>query len=276
MLLAELPARLTEPDTYWQTISIGVAMAILVALGLILHLVASRLAARWRASLAVSGPQPGWRKIWQNLLTLGLAIAPYVTLLLLSGLVFSILPVGPIPAGLAALAISTGILYRFVRTVALVLLDPARPSARALPIADCTAQWLCNWVWRFTALAATYFFITRGLRTIGVGQEIAQVVRALLIIIIASVLSVLIVRLARMPHVDTASPRQGHRLTGSGVLATLQRLWPIIALAYIWSAALLSMFGLQHEVSFMVAASLKMCLIIGAGMMLLWTADLLL
>ena len=193
IILVELPTRLRDPATVWSVTAIVLAMVILVILGLGLQLFANRLEAKLRARTSVRELRLWWRKAWLSLLFVGLAVAPYVALLGLSGIVFSIFPGGAIPAGIAALVISTLLLHRFLRTVARVLFDPDTPNARLLSIDDSTAQRIWSWVVRLIDLAAAYFFTTRALLTIGVAEEFYQVVRGILIIVIATVLSAMIV-----------------------------------------------------------------------------------
>ena len=140
IMLMELPTRLRDPATLWSVTAIVVPMVILVILGLGLQLFTNRLEAKLRARTSVRELRPWWWKAWLSLLFVGLAVAPYIALLGLSGIVFSIFPGGAIPAGIAALVIATLLLHRFLRTVARVLFDPDTPSARLLSLDDSTAD----------------------------------------------------------------------------------------------------------------------------------------
>jgi small-conductance mechanosensitive channel len=274
-ILVELPAHLRHPQTFWFMMVVVLSAVILVILGIVLQLITSRLEGKLRARAAVSEPLRRWRKAWLALITVGLAVAPYVLLLIVSGVVFSIFPVGAIPSGLAALVISTSLLYRFLRAVALVLLDPDRPSARLLPINDSTAQRMWGWVVRMITLAVVYFLMTRTLLTIGVAGELYQLVRGMMLIVLASVLSVLIWRLTQAQHPTAAASEDDSRRLWTSVSATPQKIWPIIAITYVWCVTLLALFSSQHGVTFIVAASLQMVMIIGASIALLWAGELL-
>jgi small conductance mechanosensitive channel len=273
MMLADLPARLKEPATFWFVVYLVVSAAILVILGIILHLIARRLEGRLRARALVSDPRQRWWKAWLALITVGFAAAPYIALLIVSGVVLSIFPVGTIPSALAVLVISTFLMFRLVRAVALVLLDPGRPRARLLPIDDNIAQHTWSWAVRLITLAAIYFVITHSLLTIGVAQEIYQVVRGVLILIVASVLSALVWHLAQGRNTAVTSPLEVDRGLWSGVAAALQKIWPIIAVAYVWCVAFLALLSFQQGVTFMVAASVEMAVVIGAIIALLWGSD---
>lgn len=275
IMLMELPTRLRDPATLWSVTAIVLAAVILVILGFGLQLFTNRLEAKLCARTSVSEPRLWWRKAWLSLLFVGLAVAPYVALLGLSGIVLSIFPVGAIPAGIAALVISTLLLYRFLRTVARVLLDPDTPNARLLPIDDSTAQRIWSWVVRLIDLAAAYFFTTRALLTIGVAEEFYQVVRGILIIVMATVLSAMIARLGQTQHTVAVAAEGDRRRLWPSVWATLRTIWPILAIAYVWSAALLAILSFHQKVTFMVVASLQMVVILGVGMALLWVSDLL-
>jgi small conductance mechanosensitive channel len=275
IILVELPTRLRDSATLWFVMAIVLDAVILVILGIGLQLFTGRLEAKFRARTSVSEPWLWWRKAWLALLLVGLAVVPYVALLGLSGIVLSILPVGAIPAGLAALLISTLILYQVLRAVVYTLLDPDTPNARLLPIDDSTAQQTWSWMSRLITLAAVYFLITRTLLTIGVAEEFYQVVRGVMIIVMASVLSAMISRLGRMQRPGTVVPRSDQRRLLPSVWATLRSIWPILAIAYVWCAALLAILNLHQGVSYVVVASLQMAVILGVGIALRWVSDLL-
>jgi len=171
--------------------------------------------------------------------------------------------------------IATRLLHRFLRTVARVLFDPDTPNARLLPIDDSTAQQIWSWVVRLIDLAAAYFFTTRVLRTIGVAEEFHQVVRGILIIVIATVLSAMIIRLGQTERTGAVASEGDRRRLWASVWATLRTIWPILAIAYVWSVALLAILSFHQEVAFMVVASLQMVVILGVGIALLWVSDLL-
>jgi moderate conductance mechanosensitive channel len=274
-VLEDLPARLMEPATFWLVIYSGVSAGILVTLGVIFQLIARRLEARLRARTRASDLLPRWRRVWLALITVGLAAAPYVALLVISGIVFSILAVGAIPSGLGALVISTLLLYRLFHAVAFVLLNPGVPGARLLPMGNSTARRTWSRVVPLLRLGATYFFITRSLLTIGVAEEFYQVVRGLMIIIVASVLSALIWHLARAQRPAPASVSGENRRFWSRVMTTMQKIWPLIAMTYVWCAAFLALLSLHQPVTFMVAASLRTAVVVGAGIAVLWAGDLL-
>jgi moderate conductance mechanosensitive channel len=275
IMLVELPTHLSDPVRLWFVMATILAAAILVILGLGLQLFTSRLERKLRARTPVNEVRLWWRKAWLALLFVGLAAAPYVALLGLSVIVFSVFPVGAIPSGVAALAVSTLILYRVLRTIARVLLDPDTPNARLLPIDDSTAQRLWSWVVRLIDLTAAYFFTTRALLTIGVAEELYQVVRGILIIVMATVLSAMLARLGRTQHTAVVDAEGDRRRLWSSVWATLQTIWPILAIAYVWSAALLAMLSFHQKMIFVVVASLQIVALLGVGMVLLWASDLL-
>jgi small conductance mechanosensitive channel len=275
IILAEVPTHLKDPATFWLVMTTVLAALVLVIVGLGLQLFNSRLEAKLRARISVREPQRWWRKIWLALLFVGLAAAPYVVLLGFGGIVFSILPVGAIPSGLAALVISTLLLHRVLRAVARVLLDPDQPHARLLPIDDSAAQQTWRWVSRLITLAAGYFFITRVLLTIGVAEEFYHVVRGAMILIIAAVLSALISRVGQLQRTaDVASEGDRRRLWPS-VWAALRKIWPLLAIAYVWCMVLLAILSFHYEMTFLVATSLQMVVLIGVGLTLLWGIDLL-
>jgi moderate conductance mechanosensitive channel len=277
VMLAELPARFSQPETFWLMVYLALAMLILVALGLIFQLIAGRLESRLRARAVAGEPIPSWRKVWLALVAIGLAVAPYIALLIVSGMVFSILPVGAVASGLAALVISTLMLYYVGRAVALVMLDPETPSARLLSIGDSTAQQAWNWVRRLLMLAAAYLLITRALLTVGVDAELYRVVRGVMILVVASVLSALVWRLAQGQPTATAAaaPEDERRGLWPGVVMAWQKVWPIIAIAYVWCVAVLAILSYQQGMAFMIVASVQMAMVIGAVIALLWLSDVL-
>jgi len=228
-LLVELPALLRNPETLWFIIAIVLSVLIIVIVGLILQRLVHRLDAKLRARAAVSEPRLRWRKAWLALITVGLAVVPYMLLLILSGVVFSILRVGAIASGLAAVVISTYLLYRLLHAVALVFLEPHAPSARLLPINDSAAQHAWGWVVRLITLFVVYFGITHALLTMGVTGELSQIVRGLMLVVCASVLSVLIWRLTQVQRPTAAAPEHHSRRLWSSASGTLQKIWPALS-----------------------------------------------
>jgi small conductance mechanosensitive channel len=275
IILVGLQMRLRDPAMLWSMIATALAAVILLILGLGLQLFTSRLESKLRARIAVTEPRLWWRKAWRALLFVASAAAPYIALLGVSAIVFSVLPVGAILSGLAALVISTLILYRVLRAVARVLLDPDMPNARLLPIDDSLAQRTWSWVARLITLSAVYFLSTHTLLTIGVAEEFYQVVRGVMIIVIASVLSAMIARLGQTQRtVGVASEGDRRRLWPS-VWATLRTIWPTLAIASVWCATLRAIFSSHHGVSSLVTTFLQMAVLVGVGIALLWGVDLL-
>jgi small conductance mechanosensitive channel len=276
VMLLQLPERLTDSSTQRMLTSLGVTIGILLALGVMLQALASRLEARLRTYAARRETRSMWKRGACAPLVIGLAIMPYVALFVASGIVFSIFPVGPVPSGLTALVIATLICYRLARTLALVLLNPEEPPARLLPISDSTAHAIWTWALRVIRLSAAYYLITHTLLTIGVSEEVYAVVRGAMIIAIALVLSVIVLRLMLWQRKHSAAAVEG-RSHGfwPQMLMRLQPVWPIIALAYIWCTAFFALATFQHGTTYMVTASVQTVVVIGACFLLLWVGDFL-
>ncbi|MBI3329435.1 MAG: hypothetical protein HYZ81_22370 [Nitrospinae bacterium] len=255
--LAVLPARLAEPGVLPLLTHMGVNAGILVALGLLLQLVATRTGARLRDSAVVPTVMPLWQKSCRALLTVGLAVGPYLILLIASGIVLSAFVVGPILSGLVALLIFTLISYRLTWAIGHVLLRPDEPTARLLPISDLPAQLTWTWLLRLINLSAAYYLITHALLTIGVDDAFYRLVRGLILVIFPTLLTVLVVRLARAHHAHfTASPREAGRVPWASTAFALRNLWPIIATIYIWCAAFFAITEFQQGVRYMAVAIL--------------------
>ncbi len=273
--LTELPVLLRNPETLWFIMAIVLSALLLVIVGIMLQRLMQQLDATLRTHAAVSEPRLRWRKAWLALITVGLAVVPYILLLILSGVVFSILPVGAMASGLAALVISTCLLYRLLHAVARVLIEPHAPSARLLPIDDNAAQHAWGWVVRLIMLFVVYFGITHALLTMGVAGELSQIVRGLMLVVCASVLSVLIWRLTQLQRPTAAATENHSRRLWSSASGTLQKIWPVVAIAYVWCVTLLTLFSSRQGVTFLVGAALQMAMVIGASIALLWGGELL-
>jgi hypothetical protein len=85
MLIEELPARLREPEIFWFVVYLALSMIMLVALGAVSQLMAGRLEDQLRARAPARDLMPRWSKACLALITVGLAVAPYVALLIVSG-----------------------------------------------------------------------------------------------------------------------------------------------------------------------------------------------
>jgi moderate conductance mechanosensitive channel len=276
VMLLQLPERLMDSSAQRMLTSLGVAIGILVALGVMLQALASRLETRLRAYAARSETRPMWRRGTCAPLVIGLAIMPYVVLLMASGIVFSIFPVGAVPSGLTALVIATLICYRLVRTLALFLLNPEEPRARLLPISDRMARVVWTWVLRLIRLSAAYYLITHTLLTIGVSEEIYALVRGVMIVAIGLVLSVIVLRLMRWQRKQlTAGAESRRRGFWSQTLVRLQPVWPIIVLGYIWCTAFFALATFHHGTTYMVMASVQTVVVIGASLLLVWVGNFL-
>jgi moderate conductance mechanosensitive channel len=273
-VLGELPERVTDPAISWFALYLTLSVLILVAFGIILQLIANRVEQRFRSRFLASDRMSVWRKVWLSMITIGMAVAPYVALLIISGVAFSILPLGTLLSGLVALFISTCLLYQFVHAVVLVILNPDQPSARLLPIRDSTAQQAWNWVVRLCLFAAGSFLITHMLLTVGVTHMVYHGVRGLMLLAWAIVLSALVLRLTQLQRAAAASPTQDLQpRRWTGVVTTLQRIWPIIALIYIWCTTLQALFSPPQSVTPIAPASLQMAVVIAACLGLLWGGE---
>jgi moderate conductance mechanosensitive channel len=274
-MLVELATRLREPTTLWSLTAIVLVAVILGLVGIGLQRFTHRLEGKLRARIAVSEPLSWWRKVWLALLSIGLAVAPYLALLGFGGILFSILPIGAVPAGIAALVISTILLYRFLHAITRGLLDPNSPNTRLLPIDDSSAQRIWLWVSRLITLTALYMLTTQMLLTVGVAREFYQVVRGILIIVILSVVSVMIVRLGQTRGTDASDVEEDRSRLCSSFWAMLRRIWPILAIAYVWCMALLVLLSSDQQATNLVTTALQVTLLIGTGIALLWAVDLL-
>jgi small-conductance mechanosensitive channel len=276
VMLLRLPEGLMDPSIQQVLISLGVSLGILVAIGVLLQLLASRLETRLRGHISGGHAQPLRRRVTWALIAMGLSIMPYVAVLVVSGIIFSIFPVGPVLSGLTALAIATLIFSRLAHTLAHCLLNPEEPHSRLLPISNSTAQVAWTWALRLIYLSATYYLITHTLLTIGVTEEIYALIRGVMIVAGALVLSVLVLRLVRWQRrYLTNAGEHGRRGFWFRMLMRLQHVWPVIALAYIWCTAFFTLATFRHGVKYMVTASLQMVMVIGAGLFLMWGGNLL-
>jgi len=93
-------------------------------------------------------------------------------------------------SGLAALMISTCLLNNLLHAEARVLIGPHAPSARLLPINDNAARVGASGTTDYVPVM--YFGIANALSTMAVAGEWSQIARDLMLIVCASVLSVLI------------------------------------------------------------------------------------
>jgi small conductance mechanosensitive channel len=274
VMMVGLPRRLTDPTTLRSLTVIALLTISLVLAGVGLQRFTVRLEGKLRPRITASEPRSWWRKVWLALLSIGLAVAPYIALLGFGGLLCSMLPVGVVPAGLAALVISTILLYRFLRATARALLAPDAPHDRLLPLGDGVAQRVWRWVSRMIALGTLYVLTTRMLLTVGVAREFYQGVRGSFIIVIASVVSVMIVRLGRVQRTEATAVGGDQSRRWPSLWATLWGIWPVLAVAYVWCMALLALLGADQQAIFLVTASLQVTLLIGTGIALLWAVDL--
>jgi small-conductance mechanosensitive channel len=275
IMLVELPTRLRDPALFWSGTVIALAALSLVILGLGLRFVASRLEAKLRAHISASELRLWWRRAWLASHVVGLAVAPYVIVLGFWGVVCSVLPVGAIPAGIAALVIATLLLYRFLHAVARALLEPDVSNARLLPLDDSTAQQAWSWVSRLIMLVSVYVLITHTMLTLGVAEAFYQVVRGVMILIIASVVSTMISRLGPMHRTVAMASEADRRGLWPSIWARVRMIWPIIAIACVWCVALLAMLNFHPRIIFLVTTYLQTAVLIGAGIALIWAVDFL-
>lgn len=265
-------ARLSEPTALRLLLHISLNVAILVVLGFILQLIADRIEARLRDHLLSATTLPPGRKIWWALLTVVIAVAPSFLLLLASGIVLSVFPIGAILSGLVALGIVTLLLVRLAHAIGRVLFGPHEPSIRLLPLDDRWAQFVWTWFLRLLTLAAAWYLITRTLLTIGLAEDLYRLIRGTTLLPFPILLTGLVLRLARTyrgpPGGESAEAR---REAWSSPTLVLWKIGPIIAIAYIWVTALFAIAGFQHWVPYMAVASLETAAVV-IGMLLVLRA----
>jgi hypothetical protein len=270
-VLRESPALFQQPTTLPWLRSVSMAIGILAAAALIPRFIAASLGATIQRR---AGADPGspWHRLSSAALTVGLQVLPFAVLSMVSGSVSTALPVGPAVAGLLALAIATLIGYRLCR--ALVLFTPGEPQARLLPLHDATAERAWGWSRRLLKMAAGYYLVTRGGLLIGVPREIYLLGRGLMLVGIAVVLSIFVGHLAsRYPPSPREPPRQSPQGFWSGILSTLGRVWPAIALPYIWCAAVFALAGFRQGLTYLAVASLQMAAVLVASLLLPWAMN---
>jgi small-conductance mechanosensitive channel len=269
-MLTEMSARLQDPSGLWFILYLILAVFALVALGVFLHHIADRMKERVHARVLAREPLSLWRKLWLSIVMLGFAVAPYIALLAIGGIVFTILGLGPMLAGLGALLITTFLFYRCLRVVALALFNPDQPKARLLPLRDSAARFGWGWARSLSLLAAVYLLVTRTLLTIGAPVAIFQLGHGLLLLVWAIVLTVLVLQLARKQAASaTSAPADKGRHRWNRITATPRRIWPMIALAYLWCATLVILLSAQKTPARIASASLQTALIITTGLALL-------
>ncbi|MBI3328227.1 MAG: hypothetical protein HYZ81_16180, partial [Nitrospinae bacterium] len=254
--LGDLPARLVEPSVLRPLIHMGVDVGILAVLWLILQLMAARIGVKLHDSAVALTTMPLWQKSWRALLTVGLAVGPYLIVLIASGIVLSVFPVGAILSGLVALVIVTLIFYRLTRAIGHVLLRPDEPTTRLLPISNPRAQLTWGWLLRLLNLSAAYYLITHALLTIGVADEVYSLVRGGILVIFPTLLTVLVLRLAQGQRAHAAeAPEEGRLGAWASPAFALRNIWPIIAITYVWCTSFFAMAGFRQGVSYVVVAS---------------------
>jgi small conductance mechanosensitive channel len=161
-------------------------------------------------------------------------------------------------------------LYRFFRAVARLLLEPEPGYARLLPLNDQAAQQAWRWASRLIALVTVYFVLTRLLLTIGVAEEVYHAVRGVMILVLATVVSVLLSKLRPRRQGPMTSSEGESGLIRPKVWAEVRRIWPSLAIIYVWGAALLAMFAREHGMASLLTTSLLLAVFIGAAMALIW------
>jgi small conductance mechanosensitive channel len=273
--LSALPTSLMQPDTLQRMGHLGIVIAALIMLTLLVRLLASRWVTKLRDRRPPATAWPLWRQIFSALATVGLRAGPYLILLPASGMILSLFPLGAVLTGLVATVVQAFVLYQWARTIVRVLLDPAEPSARLLPISDTTARQAWTWSLRVLNLSAAYHVVTHSLLLTGVSEAVYDFVRGVIVIAIAVVLSMLVSRVARAQRMPTTEPlgTEGQRIRASAI-ATFKTIWPIIAIAYIWCAAFFAIVSFHQGVTYLVVASLQMAVVIGVSLLLLWAGNL--
>jgi small conductance mechanosensitive channel len=273
--LGKLPRLFSDPEMLGLIGSIFLGALIIIVVGIILRRLMQQIDAKLRARDTTYELPRRWWKAVPGLMTVGLAVAPYLLLLILSGIVFSVLPVGAVIAGLAALVISMCLLYHLLHALVRALLEPEAPTARLLPINDDMAQQLWRWSVRLIALLVIYLGLTHALRTVGVGGAVYQLVQGCMLVVCASLVSVMIWRVTLVLRSSTIVSEHQPRRSWSSASEKLQKIWPVIVIAYVWCMTLLALFSSRSGATFLVGASLQMALVIGASLALFWGGELL-
>ncbi len=169
-----------------------------------------------------------------------LELIPYAVVLASLFILFHFLPSFPSGHSLSILFFTVVLFYRMAIGVFRVLLSPDDTGMRIIPSSDANANYAWVWLLRFAHYTAFYALFTRVLLVAGVAPQTYSFIRAILLVVFPSMISVLIMQVAREIKIKSESPskndgREEKRKHGSrAFIRPILRYWPMLGVVYSW------------------------------------------
>ena len=153
-------------------------------------------------SLKIRVPRPDtrpkvWGRLWLGILSIVRGMLAPVMLLVSYLIVFQFVDVRPNIKAIIFLVIAVYAAYRLAATLILALLGPNTPERRILLMSDEDSHYLWIWASRLIRFTSIYFLATRLMALLGFEAGPTDLIRGLLLLIFALMLTTLILQLKK-------------------------------------------------------------------------------
>ncbi|EHM03112.1 transporter, small conductance mechanosensitive ion channel MscS family protein [Acetobacteraceae bacterium AT-5844] len=249
-----------DPVTQARVIDASWKLALLFGLGLLAEWLTRRALRGWRQRLDDAAPElaEGWARLRRVPLVLGrllLDLLPVAAFAVLSyGLIGVVRPL-PTTQLLMLIANNTYIFGRLVMAVSRMLLAPAAPSLRLVPLRNMTAAYVTLWLRRMTAVVLCGFALSEAGLLFGLPWGAYDAIQRVMLLIVSLFLGIIILqnrvavsRLLRAPPLKDNERTDRARRALRSARDRLAEVWHILAILYL--LALWAVWALQIEDGF--------------------------
>lgn len=213
-------------------VEIGWKLLVAILIGLAGEWLVRRLLARPRRALETRNTDSIWVKTASLFARTVLDVIPIIGFLGASYAVLVIAQPGEVTRGVVVTIIYANVLVRVVLAIARLLLAPAAPSLRMLPLADVDANYLFIWTRRFADLAIYGYFCIVALGPLGVPDTGAEALFKVLGLLLTLAIIVFILQ----NRTNVASWLRGNEESTSAFRASRGRfadVWHVLVILYI-------------------------------------------
>ena len=167
-------------------------------------------------------------------------LIPCAVVLVSLFILFHFFPSFPTGHSLSILFFTVLFFYRLAIGVFRVLLSPDDTNMRIIPSSDANANYAWVWVLRFAHYTAFYTLVTRILLVTGVAPQTYSFIRGILLIVFPSMISILILQVAREIKIKSESSskndsgEESEKEKSRTSIRPILRYWPILGVTYSW------------------------------------------
>jgi moderate conductance mechanosensitive channel len=155
-----------------------------------------------------------------------------------------------------------------------LLLSPAAPTLRALPLQDAVARDLFVWVRRFVGIGVGGYFVIAAAVVLGLPRRGAEALVTVLgaVLVIIGIAFVLRHRRGVAGWLRQESTAASSRFGAAQLLQALAAVWHVLAIGYLVGFFIVAAFGIEGGFAYMLRGTILSLAIIGAAWLVIFCA----